>query len=58
MEFTEDAKANAAKFLKEFSKSGPPEGEALPVRSHWSSLFEEEVEGECLDMARTYLARK
>lgn len=58
MEFSEAAKANAVKFLKEFTASGAaPESEA-DVRANWSAFSDEEAEGECLAMARGYLARK
>ena len=64
MEFSEAAKANAAKFLQEFVAAGavPPKDEELPVRPNWApgvgSVSECEVEAECLDTARNYLARK
>ncbi len=64
MEFSESAKANAVKFLKEFTASGAVPGSGndsevdLPVRMNWPSVSDEEVEGECLDMAKGYLARR
>ena len=61
MEFSEAAKANAAKFLAEISAGGAArvdEDQPLPVRLNWNTVSEEEVEAECLDMARSYLARK
>ena len=60
MEFSEDSKLCALKFLEEFTSSEvlPDAGEQLPIRSNWPQLDPGEVEAECLDMARRYLSEK
>ena len=56
MEFSEAKKEDAMKFLEKLS---PPEpGAAFPVRPSWPLLEPEEVEGECLEMAKRYLCEK
>ncbi len=58
MEFSEVAKTNAVKFLKDVSASGAAPDPQGAVPMNWPSVSDEEVEGECLAMARGYLARK
>lgn len=59
-QFSEASKACALKFLEEFTSSEVlPSGEdPLPLRTNWPQLDKGELEGECLDIARRYLAHK
>ena len=60
MEFSDAARTNAKKFLQQFVTT-PPEGKGAPslgLHTNLASFTESELEGECLDMARTYLAKK
>ena len=53
MEFTDTAKTNAEKFLRQFVTT-PPEGKGAPPlapHTNLASFTESELEGECLDMA-------
>lgn len=60
MEFSETSKANALKFLEEFTSEGsaPALEDPLPVRPTWPQMETDELEAECLDMARRYLSGK
>ena len=58
MEFSEDAKTNATKFLKEFISKEPQAEAAGSCSPPWEALEEYEVEGVCLDLARNSLARR
>lgn len=60
MEFSDTGKANAVKFLREFTARArlPEAGEALPVRLNWRIFTESELEAVCLDMTRSYLAER
>lgn len=60
-EFSEAAKANAFKFLAEFSDKPVPtikEDAPPPLPLHWPRIADDELEGTVLDMARCYLAVK
>ena len=60
-EFSETTKANALKFLSEFSAKPVPaikEDAPPPLPLHWPRIAEYELEGTVLDMARCYLAVK
>ena len=60
-EFSEAAKANAFKFLAEFSERPVPtikEDAPPPLPLHWPRIADDELEGTVLDMARCYLAVK
>ncbi len=54
MEFSETAKANALKFLEEVASKGRP---SLILAPHYPQLCLAEVEAECLDQAKNYLAK-
>lgn len=58
VEFSEASKACALQFLEHFTSSEvlPGAEEPLPLRTNWPLLEPEEMEGECLDIARRYLA--
>jgi hypothetical protein len=58
--FSEASKACAIKFLEDFiSGVTLPSGEdPLPFRTNWPQLNQTEMEAECLDIARRYLAQK
>ncbi len=59
MDYSEAKKEDAIKFLERFSEMSPPEpGPDFPLRPSWPRLQPEEVEGECLDMAKRYLCGK
>jgi len=60
MEYSESSKASALKFLEEFVAANAPLSpeDPLPLRPNWPELEEGEVEAECLEMARRYLAGK
>lgn len=60
-EFSEAARANALKFLSEFSVKPVPvirDDAAPPLPLHWPHIADYELEGTVLDMARCYLAVK
>ena len=52
MEFSETAKANALKFLEEVASKERPS-----LAPHYPQLCLAEVEAECLDQAKNYLAK-
>lgn len=54
MEFSETAKANALKFLESVASKGMP---SINLSPHYPQLISAEVEAECLDQAKTYLAK-
>ena len=56
-DFSEDQKTRAIKFVQTYvSEHGTSDaGQLRPSRPHFT---EEELEGECLQMARTYLSGK
>ncbi len=54
MEFSETAKANALKFLGEVASKGMP---SVVLTPHYPQLVSAEVEAECLDQAKNYLAK-
>lgn len=58
MEFSESSKACALKFLEEFASSQvlPEAEDSLPIRTNWPQLDEGEIEAECLEIGRRYLA--
>lgn len=58
MEFSEASKACALKFLEEFASSQvlPEAEDSLPIRTNWPQLDEGEIEAECLEIGRRYLA--
>ena len=60
MEFPESSKVNALKFLEKFvsEDSEPGKEDPLPVRPAWPQLVDNELEAECLEMTRKYLAGK
>lgn len=56
--FPEHGRTNAKRYLDYFlSKQSYPSSvdEDLPVASNTDTLTKEEIEGECMDMARTLL---
>lgn len=59
-QFSEASKACALKFLEEFTGNEvlPSGEEPLPLRTIWPQLERGEMEGECLDIAKRYLAQK
>ena len=63
MEFSECAKASAIKFLEDYTKkcqppsTDPSDEDTLPVKANFPRLVVHELEAECLEMARGYLAR-
>lgn len=58
MEFSEASKACALKFLEEFASTQvlPEAEDSLPIRTNWPQLDEGEIEAECLEIGRRYLA--
>lgn len=58
--FSEASKAGALKFLEEFTSAEvlPGPDDPIPIRPNWSQLEEAEMEAECLEMSRRYLAGK
>lgn len=60
VEFSEASKACALQFLEHFTSSEvlPSAEEPLPLRTNWPQVEPGELEGECLDIARRYLAAR
>lgn len=58
VEFSEASKTCALEFLESFTSSEvlPDAAESLPLRTNWPQLDPMEMEAECLDIARRYLA--
>ena len=60
MEFPEAGKASAKKFLEYFlSKNTLPDSadDSLPVAPNLVTMAKEEIEAECMDMAKTLLSK-
>lgn len=57
MEFSEAARTNAIKFLRQFAGTSMEGDGAPPLRTNWPTFSESELEGECLDMGRVFLAK-
>lgn len=64
MEFPEAGRNSARKFLEYFLNrqqpppTSPDEEWESPVSSNWSTVSEEEAEGECMDIARNLLCKR
>lgn len=60
VEFSEASKTCALTFLEDYTSGVvlPSAEEPQPLRTNWPQLEHGEMEAECLEMARRYLAEK